>query len=187
MLSGQVGMGGGADPGSDRSQEAIGLRETDRARRMTYWIHHYHTSIAFPPICEKTKLASAHRLVIQTDCQQHCTSSEVWLLSSISSDGAESARSGLFIYIRMSWWDFFKCKEGGKKKTQPHSLNTLWRWSQSEIGGVLQTSRTSSGHFLIERTADASVRLRETCVRSARRHIFIRTATFEMSTVVFVL
>lgn len=77
MRSGQVGMGGGADPGSDHSQEAIGLRETRRARRMTYWIHHYHTSIAFPPICEKTKLASAHRLVIQTDCQQHCTSSEV--------------------------------------------------------------------------------------------------------------
>lgn len=72
-------------------------------------------------------LAATHSLVIQTDCQQHCTSSEEWLLSSISSDGAESANPRLFIYIRMSWWDFFKCT--GRTKNKKKCLNTLAWWS----------------------------------------------------------
>lgn len=68
----------------------------------------------------KTRLASVHCLVIQSDCQQHCTSSEEWLLSSISGDAAESANLRPFIYIRMSWWDFFKYMGRIRRETLTH-------------------------------------------------------------------
>lgn len=101
-----------------------------------------HMNIAFQPINIKTKPVLVHCLVIQTDCQQNCTSSEVWLLSSISSDGAESARSGLFIYIIMSWWDYINCKgekmqfnsQGNKTSSYcilPHNCSSYHRQNVS--------------------------------------------------------
>lgn len=103
-----------------RTTEMIGSRETDLRRlniitptptHTAYCIYHCHASIAFRPINkEKTSPCWCTALYFRLICKRSCTSSEVWLFSSISNDGAESARSGPFIYIIMSWWDRSNCK-----------------------------------------------------------------------------